>query len=206
MSIIYTATNLKNSVIRSAFSILLGVVLVLWPGTALNYIIMLIGILFLITGLISFSVSYKNREDKGAGGLLSFNGIGSIILGLLLISIPSTFAKIFMFILGFILVIAAVGQFVTLSAAKRFGYIPPLLGYIFPMLILLAGIVIIFDPFSSAESIFILFGVTAIFYGVTDIVSQYKVSKLRKMNEKQEQKKKLDGNEIEDAEYEEVKE
>lgn len=204
MKIVYTSTNYKNSVFRAILAIILGLVLVIWPGTALKYIIMLIGVVFLGTGLIAFGISYKNRAER-PGGLLSFSGIGSIVLGLLLVCIPSSFAEIFMFILGFILVIAAIGQFVTLAAARQFGYVAPV-SYLFPVLILLAGIIVLFDPFKSAEGIFILFGVTSVFYGVTDLINQYSIKKLRKASDEKERMEKMNGeSDIEDADFEEVK-
>lgn len=204
MQIVYTSTSYKGAIYRAILAIILGLVLVIWPGTALRYIIMLIGVLFLMTGLIAFIVSNRNKEDHRKS-LIPFSGIGSMALGILLLCLPSTFATIFMFVLGFILVLAAVGQFVTLSAARQFGYISPV-SYLFPVLILIAGIIVLFDPFKSAESVFILFGVTAIFYGVTDLLNQYSIKRMRKANEEKEQIVKMEGNaDVEDAEYEEVK-
>ena len=110
-----------------------------------------------------------------------------------------------MFVLGFILVIAAIGQFVTLSAARQFGQVAAV-NYLFPVLILIAGIIVLFDPFKSAESVFILFGITAIFYGVTDLLNQYAIKKMRKATEEKEQIVKMEKEaDVEDAEYEEIK-
>lgn len=210
MKIVYNSASYNNSIFRAIFSILLGVALVLWPDVALDYIVMLVGALFLITGLVSFAASYRNKNGERAGGLLSFSGIGSIILGLLLISLPSTFTKILMFVLGLLLIIAAVGQLTSLSMARKFGYMSSPVSYIFPVLIFIAGLVVIVDPFSSAESIFMLFGVTAIFYGITDLVGQYNINKQRKQTLKREQKEREErvgnqGGDVEDADYEEIK-
>lgn len=205
MQIVYTSTNLKGAIYRAILAIILGLVLVIWPGAALKYIIMLIGVIFLVTGLITFTLSYRNRKEQ-APRLAPFSGVGSIILGLLLVCIPSVFATIFMFVLGFILVIAAVGQFVTLMAARQLGYVSPV-SFLFPVLILIAGIVVLFDPFKSAESVFILFGITAIFYGVTDLMNQYSIRKMRHASEEKERIVKMEGQpDIEDADYEEVEE
>ena len=51
----------------------------------------------------------------------------------------------------------------------------------------------------------ILFGVTSIFYGVTDFINQYAIRKLRKKNEDKEKIVDVASHpDIEDAEYEEV--
>lgn len=203
MQIVYTSSKMKGTLYRAILAIILGLVLVIWPGAALKYIIMLTGLMFLITGLIAFIVSNRNREDHRKS-LVPFSGVGSMALGLLLLCFPSTFATIFMFILGFILVLAAVGQLVTLSAARQFGHISPV-SYLFPILIFIAGIVVLFDPFKSAESVFILFGVAAIFYGVTDLLNQYTILRMRKSNEEKERIGKMESEpDVEDAEYEEI--
>ncbi len=199
MQIVYTTNNFQGATYRAILAIVLGIVLVIWPGAAVRYIIMLIGILFLITGLIAFIISNRNREDHRRS-LVPFSGVGSMVLGLLLLCLPSTFATIFMYLLGFILVLAAVGQFVTLSAARQFGPVSPA-SYLFPVLILIAGVIVLFDPFSSAEGVFILFGVTAIFYGLTDLLNQYKINRLRKGFEEKEKMVKMEEDpEVEDAE------
>ena len=161
MQIVYTTSNFKGGIYRAVLAILLGLALLIWPADALKYVVMLIGIVFLAIGIIAFIISSRNREEHQRS-FAPLSGIGSVILGLLLVCLPSTFATVFMFLLGFILVVAAVGQFVTLAAARQFGRIAPV-SFLFPVLILIVGIVILFDPFSSAESVFILFGITAVF-------------------------------------------
>ena len=203
MQIVYTTSNFKGGIYRAVLAILLGLALLIWPADALKYVVMLIGIVFLAIGIIAFIISSRNREEHQRS-FAPLSGIGSVILGLLLVCLPSTFATVFMFLLGFILVVAAVGQFVTLAAARQFGRIAPV-SFLFPVLIV--GIVILFDPFSSAESVFILFGITAVFYGVTDLLNQYSIRKMRKASEEKEKIVKMGGDsDIEDAEFEEVEE
>lgn len=91
------------------------------------------------------------------------------------------------------------------GSGRQFGYVAPI-SYLFPVIILIAGIIVLFDPFSSAEGVFILFGATLIFYGITDLVNQYAINKLRKSNDEKEKIQRMDGaQDVEDADYEEVK-
>ena len=84
MQIIYTSGNYKRTVVKSIVAIVLGLVLVLWPTEVLNYTVKIIGALFCVTGIISFLVSMRDQDERSARGLTSFNGIGSIVLGILL--------------------------------------------------------------------------------------------------------------------------
>lgn len=204
MQIVYTTSNYKIAVYRAVLAVILGAILILWPETALRYIIMIIGIVFIATGLISFILANRHRA-AARWSAAPFSGIGSLAFGVLLLAWPSFFVSIFMFLLGFILLLAAVGQFVALSAARRMGHVSPF-NWIFPVLIFVAGMLVLFDPFQSARSVLILSGATAIFYGLTDLVNQYRIRKIRRAAEEQEHIRKLNREEdIQDVDYEEVK-
>ena len=155
--------------------------------------------------MMAFIMSYRQQQAaQRSDGLLSLNGIGSIILGILLVSIPLFFTTVLMIILGCILILAAIAQLATLAAARQFGPIAAI-HYFYPIIILLAGLIVIFKPWGSAEYVVIILGATAIFYGLTDLISQYRINKLRKKAHATEQQNKMGGDSIEDTDYEEVK-
>ena len=209
MEIVYTSTNFKGAILRAILAIVFGGILLVWPEQALVYIVMAIGLVFLVTGIAAFIVSNKYRGDSNKG-VVPASGIGSMILWVILISIPLTFAAVLVFMLGAMLIIAAVGQLFTLSLARQMGVVS-WVNYLFPILIMLAGIVILFNPFETASGISkgasILFGIMAIFYGVTNLWNNYLLYKLRRKNGNDENFVKIDKNsdEIEDVTYEDVK-
>lgn len=204
MQMIYSFTSQKT-VTRSIIVILLGLVLVIWPTEVLNYMVKIIGGVFCVTGIVSFLVSYREREERAMLGLSSFNGIGSIVLGVLLFFMADFFTSMLMYFLGILLIIAGIGQLVMLTSARKFGPISGI-AYIFPIVILLSGVIVFTNPFDAKESIVMLFGVMSIFYGLTDLINRYNINKLRKETINREQENKLGGHEIEDADYEEIKE
>lgn len=203
MQIIFSSGSYKKTVVKSIISIVLGAVLLLWPTEVLNYTVKIIGAVFCVTGIVSFLVSLRDQDERASRGLSSFNGIGSIILGILLWSMSDFFTNMLMYLLGFILIVAGIGQLVMLTSARRFGFIPAV-SYLFPVIILLAGVIVFANPFSAKESIIMFFGAVTIFYGITDLINQRRINEIRKEAHEAEQQQKLGGGEIEDAEYEEV--
>jgi len=101
------------------------------------------------------------------------------------------------------LVVAGIGQLVVLTSARRFGQISGM-SYLFPVIVLLAGVVIFANPFSAKEGIITFFGAISIFYGITDLINQRRINQMRKEAHESEQQQKMGGGEIEDAEYEEI--
>ncbi|MGL5684065.1 MAG: HdeD family acid-resistance protein [Marinifilaceae bacterium] len=223
MRIVYSSGNRKSSIYRSILSIILGIVLIIWPNETADYMIIFIGAVIFIIGLISFSISIRMRDkikremaktgdstnwrnSPYANSLASVNGIGTMILGLILIIFAPVFVKIVMFLLGIILIIAALGQFVMLGAAKQLGHVAPV-NYLFPVLIMLSGVVIIINPFKTVEGLFILFGATLIFYGITDSINQIRMHRFQKHNAEPgniNNKEHNGKDDIEDADYEEI--
>ena len=56
--------TLSNSILRSACSLVIGVLLVVWPETAMIYLVITIGVLFLIPGLISLLGYFAHRTGE----------------------------------------------------------------------------------------------------------------------------------------------
>ena len=100
-------------------------------------------------------------------------GLGSLLFGLWLLIMPGFFVRILMYVLGAMLVLAGLNMLAGLVNARRL--MPVAWGfYVVPVLILAAGIVVLFNPFQTAELPFIVLGVTSIVYGDFDMFEAYK--------------------------------
>lgn len=135
--------GISNSFLRTICALIIGLVLVMFPNEAGDYFVITIGVVFLIPALLSiigyFAMSAEERRR------LPIEGIGSLLFGLWLIIMPGFFADLLTFVLGFILVLGGVQQIASLSAARR--WMPVRVGfYIIPVLILIAGLVALFNP------------------------------------------------------------
>lgn len=166
--------KLSSATLRSALSIVLGFVLVLWPEIAASYLVITIGILFILPGIFSL-IGYFSRNKSIDAPKTSFplEAAGSILLGIWLVVMPTFFIHIMMYVLGALLILAGLLQILSLYQARRWsevqwGY------YIVPVLIFLMGIVILAYPFATVATTFIVFGVTLIIYGFTEIINSYK--------------------------------
>lgn len=173
--------RLTAPVSRSILAILLGIILVIWPGLALNYVVIVIGLLLLLMGVISV-VSFYRAKSAGyiMNGSFPLDGFLMAALGIAMIAIPPFFVSILMYIIAFLLILGGVGQLSVLASARKAG---PVSGvyYIFPVLILLAGILIIMNPFGTAANLFMFCGITAIIYGVIDVINHLRFNRaLRK--------------------------
>ena len=97
--------TMNYSLIRILFALVIGLVLVLWPNTAASYIVITVGVAFLIPGVISlFGYFGRKKSEDGVSPRFPIEGVGSLLFGLWLIVMPEFFADVLMFLLGFILI------------------------------------------------------------------------------------------------------
>ena len=165
--------TINYSALRSIFALILGILLVVWPDVAINYLVITIGILFLIPGLISLIgyFSGSNREERKT--IFPIVGLGSILFGLLLMIIPAFFVSILMYILGFVLILGGIQQISSLISARKWASVP--LGfYAVPVLILIAGIIVLVNPFTVASAAFVLLGISSIVYSLSELFNSLK--------------------------------
>ena len=113
-------------------------------------------------------------------------GVGSAILGLILALTPTVFVKALMYIIGAVLVLGAVNQFMNLLNARKYGKIS--FGYwIFPSVILLIGLFVIIKPLAPAEMAMLVLGWCSLLYGVTELINSLKIhNEKRKFTKAQE--------------------
>ena len=165
---------MNYSIMRCVSAIAIGILLMVWPETAIVYLVIAIGAMFFLPSLFSL-VGYflKGRQ---LGMYFPIVSLGSLLFGLWLMVSPAFFVGILMYVLGAVLVFAGISQIVGLMGARShaevaFGF------YVMPVLILLAGIVVLVNPFAAASVPFIILGVSSAVYGITELINIYKFRK-----------------------------
>ena len=170
---------LKSSVFRAACAIVTGVLLIYNPDSTVKWITVAIGVMFFLSGVISCA-TYLNARKHAADieiydaqgrritmGKPTFPvvGIGSILLGLTLAVIPGVFITSLMYVLGAIIILGAINQFMTLLNAKKLFRIPVWF-WICPSVIL-----------ETASLPLLILGWCLLLYGITEGINAVKIYK-----------------------------
>lgn len=188
---------LQSSVFRALCAVAIGVLLVSNPGKTVEWITILIGILFLLSGVISVAAWLSSRSHAtdvdvydAEGRLVSSRkqpfpvvGIGSVLLGVILTAMPGTFVTSLMYVLGAVIVLAAISQFMTLARLNR-AFRVPIFMWICPSLVLLAGIVALVNPSGAATLPPLIIGWCLMLYGVSECINAYAVYSSNKRSRK----------------------
>ncbi|WP_373261034.1 DUF308 domain-containing protein, partial [Phocaeicola vulgatus] len=83
--------TMNYSIIRCICALVIGVLLVAWPEAAILYLVITIGVLFLVPGL--FSLSGYLIRGKQDGSRFPIAGLGSLLFGLWLMIMPAFFGS-----------------------------------------------------------------------------------------------------------------
>ncbi|MCM1108813.1 MAG: DUF308 domain-containing protein [Clostridium sp.] len=163
---------INSYVFRSVCAILIGFLLVFNPEQMSPLLVQIIGALFFLSGLFSLGdyVWVRWRSKKQFTPFFPVIGLGSFLFGAFLFFFPAYFLLYLMLILGGLFVIAGINQMAALFSYRQ---VMPLawMAFIIPALVLIAGVVIISNPFESAALPFIVLGVCSIAYGISEFVN-----------------------------------
>lgn len=163
-------------VLRALCAIIIGVLLIRTPDTTVVWITIAIGAVFILAGAISCVAYLVWRHSETRRPMFPVVGIGSILLGLALALMPTTFVSFLMYFLGALLIIGALCQIAALIRATKALSVPWGF-YVCPAIVLLAGIFVILKPMESASLPLIIIGWCMIVYGVAECINAVKIAR-----------------------------
>ena len=213
---------LQISAIRAIIVLVTGFLLVRYREETMTWMTITVGILFLLSGLVSCIAYYFEKEkvakktakaEQQEGQLEEENlkspsfpiaGVGSIALGIILAVMPNTFITWVVYILAALLILGAVNQFMNLARSRQYARVPVYM-WLFPTIILAVAILLISKPIETAQLPLLVLGWAFMYYGVLEFILIIRMYLVRKSYEKAEDAKVVTGDKlvtdnIEDAE------
>lgn len=168
---------LKSSIWSSIALVVLGLLLIFYSEITILSISYVIGGILIAIGVIALIkyISNINKDIKNEIDIVY--GIGTIILGIIVISNPKAIASIIPFVLGVLIVInstAKIDYSFRLRKNKNSLWVSTL---VVALIALICGVLLIFNPFAGAEFITKIIGIILVVYAVLDIISTIRISK-----------------------------
>ena len=213
---------LQISAIRAIIVLVTGFLLVRYREETMTWMTITVGILFLLSGLVSCIAYYfekekvakktakaeqqegQQEEENLKSPSFPIAGVGSIALGIILAVMPNTFITWVVYILAALLILGAVNQFMNLARSRQYARVPVYM-WLFPTVILAIAILLISKPIETAQLPLLVLGWAFMYYGVLEFILIIRMYLVRKSYEKAEDAKivtgdKLVTDDIEDAE------
>lgn len=185
-----------------ALIILSGILIVKFREDMVTWLTVGLGAIFFISGIISCISYYIQRKHvlkMRAEGITLFDsegkpvgqsmptfpivGVGSLILGVILASMPETFLNWLTYIFAAIILLVSVYQIADLIVANRYGRVGWAY-WVMPIIMLLAAVVALVNPDSISSSPLFFLGWAMIISGAVMIVNVLKIYTVRRAAEK----------------------
>lgn len=165
-------TNFQRyALLRSAIYIIAGLAIVINPTAVFHFIGYLITAYFVLLGVLNLLEANKNRKQTSAWGFGLISGIAFFILALIVWVFAAAIVSLLPVILGLVIILKSLFQlFVGLNTRSK-GWSA------YSILLLIGGLILLFNPFKSVMILFQLFGGLLIFMGISEIISYFKVNK-----------------------------
>lgn len=188
----------RMSVVFSIVLFLLGVFLLVQPETTLNVVSYTIGTFLIVWGIIPVLTFLSNKDNNKYLEVSFIIGVFALIIGIVIMLNPKLIVSIIPFVIGVWMVINGITKLsYSLSLNKENDARNSI---ILSILILVCGIILVFNPFSGAVVLTQVIGVSVIMYALIDLADCFTLRKIIKQT-----KTKNNGNEgkVIEAVYEE---
>ncbi len=163
--------SIRNSLVAtSVLYVILGMVLMLFPGTALNLACTLIGIVTLVYGAVRIASyfrdggAYSNRFDLFFGVILA-------AVGVFLLVCPQFIVSLIPIALGIYILVDSFTAMKKALDMKALGFEKWWISFLAAVVLAAFGAVMIFNPFGTLSSLVVFIGAGFVFDGAYTLVN-----------------------------------
>lgn len=164
--------------IRAAIAVLIGCVMVFKPETSLIFLVKVIATIMIASGIVTLAYGVANRRSGGLG-LLAFNTVVDIIIGVLLFIFPEFVASFVIILIGVALLIFGIFQIAAMISAASFVSVNAW-SFLLPVICAGGGMLLLFKPFDAASTMTLVAGAAILIYGVSELFSSWKMHRAMK--------------------------
>ena len=162
-------------VVLGIVSIVLGVLAIGYPGATVVTVAIFFAAWLFVTGIYEVIVSFTRDGDTAMRVFHAIIGVLSVIVGFALLRSPFQSVEVMIFVLGIFWLVQGIMTFAAAFSVKQgrnWGIAMGILG-------ILAGIVILTYPISSAVILAQIGGIWLVILGIMQIVAGYQLRKAR---------------------------
>jgi uncharacterized membrane protein HdeD (DUF308 family) len=164
-------------VLRGVFAIIFGLIALFYPSIALFALIIVFGVYAIIDGIAAVVIAIQERGSLSRWGWVLFEGIISILAGIVAFVYPGLTALVFLYIVAIYAILTGILEIVAAFVIRGFAAQEWALG-IAGVLSIIFGIILFVRPGAGLLAILWLVGIYAIIFGILFIVRAFQMRSL----------------------------
>lgn len=173
-----------NYTISALACVVLGLVLLIWPGATTQIVCMMLGLVLLIYGGVQIILYLASRERSMISQGMMLLGIIVAVIGVWILVRPEMIIMAVPVIVGILIMIHGIHNISQAIALKRDGYEGWWIACLMGVLTAALGAVLIYNPFEVVNTVVRLIGVFLIYDGLSDMWIISRVFKVKKGNDR----------------------
>lgn len=176
--------NIKaNDMISSIAYVIIGLVLLIWPGTSTQVVCMVLGIVLLIYGLVQIALYlFKKEKTMLSQGMLILGVIFSV-LGIWILIKPEMIIMAVPVIVGVIIIMHGLHNTLQALELKKMDYGNWWMALFFGILTIVSGVVLAYNPFKVVNTVVRVIGIFLLYDGISDLWILNRIKKAGKGKE-----------------------
>ncbi|MGM0212677.1 HdeD family acid-resistance protein [Enterococcus sp. AZ109] len=158
----------RFSYFRGIIYLLLGIAILISPRVVFDAIVYIIFFYVAALGVLQLISGFRNRQQMGGWGPSFSGGIVMLVVAFVILFFARGIVSILPMFLGFIVLIFGIGKFMQNWDARKRGF-SVTGGLVYSGVMILAGILLLFNPFNSLMLLFRFFGFLLITMSIAEI-------------------------------------
>ena len=166
-----------NLILLAVIFIALGIVLILWPGATMKTICYLLAAMLLALGVVSLN-NYLRKDISGI--IYRYDlvvGLCAILGGILVIVKVDKLTDLIPAVLGFLVTMSGIMKMQNSVDMLRLGHGTWHVAFAMAIVNIVAGIVLLMNPFEAAQILIMCLGIALVYSGITDLYVTISISR-----------------------------
>ena len=173
-----------NYSLSAVICVILGIVLLVWPGQSTQVVCMVLGIVLGGFGLIQIILYLATKEKTMVSHSMMMLGVVLAVIGGWIVLKPETIIKAVPMIVGILIVIHGFHNAVQAIDLKKMQYDNWWVALLLSLLTVALGVVLICNPFTIVDTVVRIIGAFLVYDGLSDMWILSRVFKSKKNREK----------------------
>ena len=173
-----------NYSLSAVICVILGIVLLVWPGQSTQVVCMVLGIVLGGFGLIQIILYLATKEKTMVSHSMMMLGVVLAVIGGWIVLKPETIIKAVPMIVGILIVIHGFHNAVQAVDLKNMQYDNWWVALLLSLLTVALGVVLICNPFTIVDTVVRIIGAFLVYDGLSDMWILSRVFKTKKNREK----------------------
>ena len=172
-----------NYSLSAVICVILGIVLLVWPGQSTNVVCMVLGIVLGGFGLIQIILYLATKEKTMVSHSMMMLGVVLAVIGGWIVLKPETIIKAVPMIVGILIMIHGFHNAVQAIDLKKMQYDNWWVALLLSLLTVALGVVLICNPFTIVDTVVRIIGAFLVYDGLSDMWILSRVFKTKKNRE-----------------------